>query len=364
MHDAGTLPDAVGLRQLTAVLYNLETIRFVAVATVTAHIYNTFLHLDEEIDYARKTAWSLAKVMYLLDQYVSMGIMLLLLHVTSGFASSESLTDERERLLLYLIQKPSCHRFIISLVIVAALGSIAAGNYIVLSYVWGLWDNAVWVKRGTLLVLFISYGAMVPMVVLRLVQSLHLMHAHHFGVHNFCLIQGRPPINRVYWLPPLMVDITSLVLFLLNAGHRPRRASSSLMRIIYRQGVFFFISMLAIHGVNCAVSNSASTAVFIPGTILCWGINIILLRKLVLSQARAADWKQPVFDLPDTPHTKGDFVAAISARSLVVSHDGEIATLADSLSLRPMPSKLAAGAEHPHALYNDKILYREWRREE
>lgn len=346
-------PSAAVLHQLTVVLHNISAIRFVAAGTITAHIYNTFLHLDEEIEYVRKTAWSLAKVAYLLDQYVSIGIMLLLLHVTSGFASLESLTDEL------------CRRFITSFVIVAALGSVAAGNYIVLSYVWGLWDNAVWVKRATLFVLFVSYGALVPMVVLRLAQSLHLMHSHHLGAHNFCLIAGRPAINRVYWLPPLMVDITSFVLFLLNAGHRPRRASSSLMRIIYRQGIFYFISMLVIHGVNCAVSNSGSTAVFVPGTILCWGVNLILLRRLVLVQERAAHWKQPIFDVFETSHAKGDFIAGIPARgSPAASHDGEVATLRDSYSLHAMPSKLTVATEHSQQpLYNDQLLYQEWRRE-
>ncbi|KAL5498047.1 hypothetical protein ACEPAH_2978 [Sanghuangporus vaninii] len=116
---------------------------------------------------------------------------------------------------------------------------------------------------------------------------------HTIGYFDFVLYRGcatllAPRLALGVWIPDALLDISLVLFFILNALSRPRLESENLVRIIYSDGIQFFLTMICMRTINVVFTAFAPPTLFFLGTIFSGAMVTTVSSRVFLSLFRAA----------------------------------------------------------------------------
>ncbi|KIM30206.1 hypothetical protein M408DRAFT_328278 [Serendipita vermifera MAFF 305830] len=261
---------------VAALFHNIYTTRYTALAAVTLALYDWFLVLDDEIQLVGKASFSKGKLLYYITRFATpIG---LILGFCYGFMWFTTILEVFSIFISY---------WLLTLRIVALYKSRPV---------------VIWLLHIALLA---SYFTTLGM----LIQSLRLYSSSlaYLPSLNFCVPLIHPPSLAVIFEVPLVYETLLVVLTAWHAWkdyYRGRELTQvqmiPLMKIMYRDGVFYFCIMVAVRVWNIYVYASKPIYEMFVGVYIIWSLITVLACRIYLNIAREARRNNPPWRLSAT----------------------------------------------------------------
>lgn len=275
---------------VAALFHNIYTTRYTALAAVTLALYDWFLVLDDEIQLVGKASFSKGKLLYYITRFATpIGLILGVYHIV----------DMRPNLDITF-----CYGFMWFTTILEVF-SIFISYWLLTLRIVALYKSrpvVIWLLHIALLA---SYFTTLGM----LIQSLRLYSSSlaYLPSLNFCVPLIHPPSLAVIFEVPLVYETLLVVLTAWHAWkdyYRGRELTQvqmiPLMKIMYRDGVFYFCIMVAVRVWNIYVYASKPIYEMFVGVYIIWSLITVLACRIYLNIAREARRNNPPWRLSAT----------------------------------------------------------------
>jgi len=259
-------------------------------AMLTYDIVLTF-HQEWKLIWSRPTL-SLPRVAYLVNRYGTVLALIFYLMDCQVFNP---------------LPRQQCVNSIIILCVFNIV-SLALANGLVLLKISALWDN----KRRPAVILIVGFMVTYSLSVVFMVRSL-AGKVRFDEAHQLCLISGINPRNlTAVYAPMVGFDVFTMVLFWMNALHRPRGLDVKLVKILWQDGLPFFAAIWCARLSGLLVSAVGPIAYVLAMLYLSWAVVTTTVSRLLLSFYEAeegVDQQALYYEYADesTPSTATDF---------------------------------------------------------
>ncbi|KAF8532581.1 hypothetical protein JB92DRAFT_2841423 [Gautieria morchelliformis] len=249
--------------------------RYFSFAGVTA------LMLDHILTFNRETqlVWTLQrgylKWAFLINRYLVPIVLILFLCTLSGHDDSLSTVVR-----FVFISPVGCNCVLITGCFVG-LVSMSVSNSLILLKVRTLWDGKKNIVAATRAVFLVSQtGVMVAMGF----AAFEVLSNHVIAFNpplGMCIMTKTPASWKGVWAVTILFDLFTFIMVGLNALSRPRGTHTLLMKVLYRDGLFFFLVSLRLLNLVMAVSSDPSRVML--GVCLIWSLVTTLVSRMIMN---------------------------------------------------------------------------------
>ncbi|KAL5520584.1 hypothetical protein ACEPAF_2585 [Sanghuangporus sanghuang] len=284
-------------------LTHAYAVRYVTISGTAVLTYDTLLCFPDEVrlvwstllqrKYSRENAVPM-KILYLISRYMMIATCIVAL--MSKFLITDNARYQAERQMVnndYAPRSESAHKYsrcsnatVFTGVADIILESIASG--VVFYRLYKLWEFG---NRGKWILSLVFVIGKVTVWVFTFVNMAKIDHTikyFDFVLYRGCATLLAPRLALGVWIPDALLDISLVLFFILNALSRPRLESQNLVRIIYSDGIQFFLTMICMRTINVVFTAFAPPTLFFLGTIFSGSMVTTVSSRVFLNLFRAA----------------------------------------------------------------------------
>ncbi|KAF8482502.1 hypothetical protein DFH94DRAFT_727604, partial [Russula ochroleuca] len=241
------IPPIIQPEVLFREFYLTAVARYLGAAGLAALLYDHALTIGDEIRLIWAAPRSFLKWMFLINHYLSEVGLIVSANEMSGL-NDLSYDDRR------------CRKLMIAIYSYCTV-STAAANAIGFFRVIVIWDKSPRVMLGLSIALIATFIT----TLLCTIAALIILHSdiHYNPITQICFVSKSTPAAIILWATPLAFEIIVISFIAYNALSLPRDHRTPLRRILYRDGMMFFVAVALSRGLNIAFS-----VVTEPGLVL------------------------------------------------------------------------------------------------
>lgn len=241
--------------------------RYVIAAGTCILIWDWCLTLESE----RTIIWgknssSIARLPYIFIRYAVMLTQAPILYAIGG--STSSLSDG------------FCRGWYIYLVI-CSIVSTSAANWVLITWLYALWDHRRWVLRVLMCALVASSISVTFFNMYSISEILKNIHFEPNILHA-CIFQKDPRTYAGVWASQVALDVFVGVMTLWNAADRPRSAGVRMISDLLRDGIVLWGVLFALRLMNAILCFVDNTAYTFMGVVFSWAIVTVITTRLLL----------------------------------------------------------------------------------
>ncbi|KIJ48811.1 hypothetical protein M422DRAFT_45204 [Sphaerobolus stellatus SS14] len=225
---------------LQAAIPGIQRTRYFSVAGLTVLIFDHLLTLSREIHLIWHTPNDTSKGAFLINRYIVTPVMIMYLYSISGNATGLGTQrfDYLDRLYWNSID-----------------GRIQSYPVLLLMKVRRLWDNIQFITKaimwGTVVFLIGSF----TIIVLVALEILSKGLMQYNALLNICAIVKTPSLFKAFWILSTVFDSSLFAVVFWNALSRPRTENLLLAKVLYRDGILYFIVGFQLFGIPTRINN-------------------------------------------------------------------------------------------------------------
>ncbi|KAF8482493.1 hypothetical protein DFH94DRAFT_727507 [Russula ochroleuca] len=234
--------------------YLTSVARYLSVAGLAALLYDHALTIGDEIRLIWASPRSFLKWIFLINHYFSEVCLIVSANEMSGL-NDLSYDDRR------------CRKLMITLAAYGTFSTFVA-NALGFSRVIVIWDKSPRVVLG----LSIALTATFLVTVLCTIASIVILSPDilYNPFTQICFVSKSTPASIVLWAAPLAFEITVISFTTYSALSFPRDHRTPLGRILYRDGMMFFVVVALSRGLNIAFSVVTEPGLIFLSTYFSW----------------------------------------------------------------------------------------------
>lgn len=156
---------------------------------------------------------------------------------------------------------------------------------LVLIKLWGLWEGQTSVVLVTILVYVVIEGAALVSVIIALQEGLSGIQFNQ-GLH-MCVTTHKPIMFKIVWVCTLIFDTFMVAMLCLNALSRPRHSHTFMMRVLYRDGLFCFLAIVALALLNLVISITAPASRLFLGVFCILALVTTIVCRMIINLQEA-----------------------------------------------------------------------------
>ncbi|TFK70884.1 hypothetical protein BDN72DRAFT_838415 [Pluteus cervinus] len=223
---AGILPSEA----LVSLVFQVQVTRLATVASIAAFVYDYLLTLPQEVSLVWPTPWSFMKIAFLLQRYLPFfdSILFFILQNMSG------------------VSEAACGHHLQAAGIMFTIGTFISETILALR-VWSVWGNTR--KMAIFLILFyifIILFALVPMAYVFHTVTIQTLPYPRLS----CIVTGDKYVYSLCWFAFALCNSVMLILMIIPAM---QCRQSCLLKVVYRDGITYYIYMTALSIVNIVI---------------------------------------------------------------------------------------------------------------
>ncbi|KAI0040861.1 hypothetical protein FA95DRAFT_1611462 [Auriscalpium vulgare] len=185
--------------------------------------------------------------------------------------------------------------------ILVAYGALLS-DFVLLVRVYALWDR----RKAILRTLTAGYVVMLLCTTAFTTSAtIDLARAAFFepDLFHMCLISKRPKLWPAIWIAQVAYYIFVLIMTIINAAERPRTVDLKLITDLRKDGIVFFVAMIALRSSNIILGLVPNQSLFLMTVWFGWSMATVTITRLILTV------EAMVKEFHSTP--RGDFVNAV-----------------------------------------------------
>jgi len=263
-----------------ASLQGVLATRYLSVAGLTVLLWDHCLTFEQERQLIWPSRANFVKWALLCNRYLVAMALIINSHAFSGI-SSWGLSDQFCRVWWTIV---AC------LVIV----SIAICHGILILKLWKLWDARRAVILITMSAFFVTETASIIAVAL---TAREIWPNAFFRTElNSCALNNTPPTLRVIWSFMVTFELFAFLMVLFNALSRPRGGDTLLLRILFRDGIYFFLVISALGWLNLVVAVAAPASESELGIFCIWALCVTIVTRMMINLREAELKREECYD--------------------------------------------------------------------
>jgi hypothetical protein len=225
------------IRPLFRGFYLTAVARYLSAAGLAALLYDHALTIGDEIRLIWAAPRSFLKWIFLINHYLSeVGLIV-------SFVCANEISGLND--LSYDDKK--CQKLMIAITVYGTFSTFAA-NALGFSRVIVIWDKSPWAVLGLSTALTATF---IATVLSSLASIIILAPAIQYSaITQIYTVSKSTPASIVLWAAPLAFEITVILFTVFNALSLPRDHRTPLRRILYYDGVVFFVVIALSCGLN------------------------------------------------------------------------------------------------------------------
>jgi hypothetical protein len=240
--------------------------RYMTVAALIIVFYDYILFFRDE----RRLLWSsprsLLKCIVLANRYLVPVCLLVSFIALSGFVG-------------YNLTNNAC-RTLVAVIGACNFASLAVGNGLMTVQVIRLWDLNPIVKY----VAWSGYAiAYITSFVFFIVGHLKQVHFEWSPELHSCIVTQLSPLVIPIWGIPLLYEGMLLMALIWNAVDRPRMTDTSIVKLLRKDGIIFFLVMTASRVLQLCLVATQRPIYYLLTNHLVWAIITVTLNRSILS---------------------------------------------------------------------------------
>lgn len=266
---------ALGGQNLLKVAQDVNASRWVSAAALTILIYDTLLTLGDEVRLIWPKKLSLIKILTNVNRIAALGFIFL--NTQHLAAVNRSFSND------------FCEKLLISTAI-GALICFAMSNWILLARTKALLGESRILNYGLALYYIGTYSLTTALV---MHTSVSLPGSIFYSkTLRVCGIAFRPSTMGYIWLPSVIFETTVFMLTIVKLYQKARQTShvgSTLLVILYRDGVCYYFIMIALRIFNFLSWLVFPVSLTLIGVFILWSVMTIAVTRLQLNLLRAVE---------------------------------------------------------------------------
>lgn len=258
--------------------------RYLNVAALTLLLWDHCLTFGQEKRLIWPSKASGVKWAFLCNQYIVPSILIINTYAQGVMRSPGLSTSFCKTWTLFVMS--------------ASIISISISQLLVLLKIWKLWDG----KRSVIL------GSIIPFSVTQIgtiiIMSLMAHQAWPFMVFNkelsMCALTHRPELLKWLWTWLNIFELFIYLMACLNAWSRPRQSHTLLIKVLHRDGIYFFAATTTMRVLNLVISIiSAPSQIFLD---LCciWALVTATISRMIINVREAELVMREASDEPES----------------------------------------------------------------
>lgn len=255
--------------------------RYLTVIGLAILIYDHILTLRSEWSLIWRAPPSFAKYAFLLNRYLVPGCMTAAIYQMSLFTYADLTTSGCQVLLLTLSLLSIC--------------SIAMANGLVLMRVMLLWGENRTAKR--LLGASFMLSTLCTFTAFILAMWRMLLDIQFSPYVQMCVPTRTSRWLIATWASPILFDLFTLLTTVYNTLSRPRDAHVPLRKALARDGISFFIGLVALRILNLSLAATLDPSLTMLAVFFVWSCITTLLNRSLL-RLRKAELDSDAADAP------------------------------------------------------------------
>ncbi|PBK92493.1 hypothetical protein ARMGADRAFT_1063451 [Armillaria gallica] len=250
----------------TEIVWHIQATRYLTSAGLVVLLYDHLLTFSAEVGLIWAARWSVPKVLFLLLRYFVPSSVIIHTHLLSGIANS-------------YVSNTVC---VIWYDISMYLGqiSVAISNFLVLLHLWNLWERTPLFICCTLALFTLTAIANIACTTVVVVATSHNMYFDHDL--RTCAIRDRAHVPLL-WAPCLAFEVVAMSAMVYNALSRPRSLHTDVGKILYRDGIAYFLILFALRLMNLLLASIAPVSLVLLGVFFIWSSTTVTVTRLILN---------------------------------------------------------------------------------
>ncbi|KAK0478824.1 hypothetical protein IW261DRAFT_1481063 [Armillaria novae-zelandiae] len=219
-------------------------------------LYDHLLTFPAEVDLIWAARWSVPKALFLLLRYIVPPSVIIHTHLLSGIANSHLSNT------MYLGQI-----------------SVAISNFLVLLHLWNLWERTPLFICCTLALFTLTTIANIVCTTIVVLATSHNVYFDHDL--RTCAMRARDRMPLL-WAPCMAFEVVAFSAMVYNALSRPRSLHTDVGKILYRDGIAYFLVTLRLMNLLLASVAPVSPLLW-PVSAFIWSSTTVTVTRLILN---------------------------------------------------------------------------------
>ncbi|KAK0213576.1 hypothetical protein IW262DRAFT_1517135 [Armillaria fumosa] len=276
------------------IVWHVQATRYLTSAGLVVLLYDHLLTFSTEVELIWAARWSVPKALFLLLRYIVPPSVIIHTHLLSGIANSHmsntfldvprsnigrnfklynvsTLSFEVELSLTHCPQSPSSP---------APLESLGAASAFHLLYLGALYPD-----NNNKYRMYDCRGASnKPYVILGLFSATYLAldNVYYDQGLRTCAMRARDRMPLL-WAPCIAFEIVALSAMVYNALSRPRSLHTDVGKILYRDGIAYFLILFSLRLMNLLLASVAPVSLVLLGVFFIWSSTTVTVTRLILN---------------------------------------------------------------------------------
>lgn len=250
----------------TDIVGHVQATRYLTSAGLVVLLYDHLLTFSTEVELIWAAHWSVPKAFFLLLRYIVPPSVIIHTHLLSGIANSH-------------FSSIFC---VIWYDISMYLGqiSVTISNFLVLLHLWNLWERPPLFICCTLALFTLTTIASIVCTTFVVLATSH--DVYYDQALRTCALRARDRMPLL-WAPCMAFEIVAFSTMVYNALSRPRSLHTDVGRILYRDGVAYFLILFSLRLMNLLLAALAPVSLVLLGVFFIWSSTTVTVTRLILN---------------------------------------------------------------------------------
>lgn len=261
---------------------HVQATRYLSGAGLVLLLYDHLLTFSAEIELIWAAHWSVPKVLFLLIRYLVPSTVIIHIHLLSGIANSH--VSNTFCVIWYDI---SLYLFQIS---------VGISNFLVLLHLWNLWERTPRFICWTLAFFVLTVIANIALTTVAVLTTSHQLYFNH--ALRTCVMMDRARVLML-WAPCMAFEVTVLSAMVYNALSRPRCPHTAVAKVLYHDGITYFIILFSLRLTNLLLASIAPVSLILLGVFFIWCCMTMTVTRMILNLRKFARVRSRMAELQD-----------------------------------------------------------------
>ncbi|KAK0430491.1 hypothetical protein EV421DRAFT_281720 [Armillaria borealis] len=158
--------------------------------------------------------------------------------------------------------------------------SVTISNFLVLLHLWNLWERTPCFICWTLVLFVLTAIANIASTTVVVLATSHNMYFDNDL--RTCAIRDRAHLPML-WAPCMAFEVVALSAMVYNALSRPRTLHTDVGRILYRDGIAYFLILFSLRLLNLLLASLAPISLVLLGVFFIWSSTTVTVTRLILN---------------------------------------------------------------------------------
>ncbi|PVF96080.1 hypothetical protein CPB86DRAFT_861362 [Serendipita vermifera] len=249
--------------------------RWCSAVAITILFYDTFLTLEEEVQFLWPKKWNAIKASIYLNRLITFPITIVWSLTHSG---------------RIVYSNPGCEALFHATSVTAYI-FFALANWIMLSRTTSLYGNTRIFKWAMSIFFVASYITTGILITISMVSLGHPGHIYFLAPFRICAIAFRPATYGYIWIPALVFETVVCFLTVHKTYQKAIRQygmGSKLLVVLFRDGVIYYFIIVVFRGYNMISWMTMEPARLFIAFQIMWSLVCVLTTRLQLNLLEAA----------------------------------------------------------------------------